>query len=169
MRPLISLFVLVLTWLSWSGLTVYPAADSPGGVHVDGLLAALGAVSVALVFWLSKRLQLLDSEAQPFHLALGVLRYLPWLMREVVSSNLAIARLILSRKPQIYSHLIRVRASQKTVIGRVIHANTITLTPGTITLDVRNGELLVHALTRSAGDPAQTRIIDQRIVKVEGS
>lgn len=155
-------------WLLWSGLTVEVDA-SHGGLHINNLLLGLGISSCALVVWLGAKLKVLDQEGHPYHLLGGILGYLPWLFREVVLSNISVARIVLSPRMGIHSHLIRVPASQKTVVGQVIHANTITLTPGTITLDLRDGELLVHALTLDAGDPAQSRIVDERIVRLEGN
>ena len=60
--------------------------------------------------------------------------------------------LIMQSKPPVHSHLIRAKAGQSTELGRVIYANSITLTPGTITLDLRGEDLLVHALTKATAE-----------------
>ena len=66
------------------------------------------------------------------------------------------------------ARMIRVPATQKTEIGQVIYANSITLTPGTITLDVRNNEMLVHALTSDTAAGLQTGDMDRRVTRLEG-
>jgi multicomponent Na+:H+ antiporter subunit E len=60
-----------------------------------------------------------------------------------------------------------VRASQRTDLGLAIYANSITLTPGTISLDVREGTILVHALTRSSGEGLQSGEMDRRVSWLE--
>ena len=70
---------------------------------------------------------------------------------------------------KISPRLISVHASQKTEIGQVVYANSITLTPGTITLDVRNNEMLVHALTEETAAGLMTGDMDRRVSRLEGS
>jgi multicomponent Na+:H+ antiporter subunit E len=96
-----------------------------------------------------------------------IISFLPWLAREVWTSNVAVARVVLARRIVIRPLLVRVPASQRSSIGQVIHANTITLTPGTLTLDLRDGELLVHALTDSLLSAQDSRTLDQRILRLE--
>jgi multicomponent Na+:H+ antiporter subunit E len=164
LRPVVSFVVLCAIWLLWSGLTVELGAD---GVKVNWLLAGFGLGSCLLVTWLSQRLQVLDPESQPFHLSWQIISFLTWLAREVWTSNVAVARVVLARRIVIRPLLVRVPASQRSSIGQVIHANTITLTPGTLTLDLRDGELLVHALTDSLLSAQDSRTIDQRILRLE--
>lgn len=166
-RLIVSFVLLCLIWLAWSGLTLeWSAAD--GSMKVNGMLLGLGIGSCLLVTWLSQRLRVLDSEAQPFHLGWQVLAFLPWLAREVWKANVAVARVILSPRIRLKPTLLRVKASQRSSIGQVIHANTITLTPGTITLDLRDGELLVHALTDSLASEQDSQVVDARVTRVEG-
>ena len=87
--------------------------------------------------------------------------------------NLQVAKLILSPKMNIRPHLIRVPAPQRTTLGRVIYANTITITPGTISLDVHDDVILVHALSDdmasqdSAGETAKVISWLERKVKAD--
>ena len=101
-------------------------------------------------------------------LTLRVLVFIPWLVREIVMANLQMARVVLSPRLRIQPHLIRVPASQRTPVGLAIHANTITITPGTISLDVRDGTILVHALTEAAASEDGSGDIDRKISWVEG-
>ncbi len=64
--------------------------------------------------------------------------------------------------------VVRLRPTQKTALGIAIHANSITLTPGTLTLDA-DDELAVHALTRRVADDLESGEMDRRVSRVEGS
>ena len=102
--------------------------------HYTPMLITFGALSCAGVVAIVRHLGILDDEALPAHLGLGVLGYAPWLMKEIVLSNLAVARVILTPGLPIHPRILRVRASQRTDVAKVIYANSITLTPGTVTL-----------------------------------
>lgn len=75
-----------------------------------------------------------------------VFRYLGVLVREVVLSNLAMAKLILSPDARLQGQLIFFTPELKTNYGRTVLANSITLTPGTITVQLKNGRYCVHTL-----------------------
>ena len=90
------------------------------------------------------------------------------LLKEIVLSNIAVARVILDPRLPIHPRILRVEASQKTDVGRVTYANSITLTPGTVTLDVRDGKLLVHALTTGSAEGLLTGEMDRRVARLEG-
>ena len=79
-----------------------------------------------------------------------------------------VASVILNPRLAIRPRLVRVKGSQKTELGQVIYANSITLTPGTITLDVRDGEFLVHALTEEAAAGVESGNMDRRVTALEG-
>jgi multicomponent Na+:H+ antiporter subunit E len=155
-RPLVTFVLLFVVWLAWSG-------------HTEPLLVALGVASAALATVLGWKLGVIDEEGYPYQLALGFLTFIPWLIWEIVKANLQVARLILSPKMPIHPVLARVKASQKTEIGRVIHANTITITPGTVTLDLRENDLVVHALTPEGASQDAGGAIDRRVCRLEGS
>ena len=70
---------------------------------------------------------------------------------------------------KISPRLIRVRASQKTVLGHVVYANSITLTPGTISLDLRDGAILVHALTDETAEGVLNGEMNARVARLEGN
>lgn len=146
---------LFIAWLLWSG-------------HTSPLLVTLGAGSCMLVVWLLHHMDILDPQGQPLHLLLDLARYLPWLMREVVRSNLDVARCILSRDPPISPCITRVKAMQKTPLGQVIFANSITLTPGTLSLRIRDGYIVVHALTHEAAEALHAGEMNRRVRHLEG-
>ena len=155
LRTVVTVVVFSVLWLllSW---------------HFEPLILACGVVSVGATVLIMRRLQLMDAEGAPVEFAIRVLLYIPWLVREIVMANLQMARVILSPRLRIQPHLIRVPASQRTAVGLAIHANTITITPGTISLDVRDGVILVHALTDAAASQDGSGDIDRKISWVEG-
>jgi multicomponent Na+:H+ antiporter subunit E len=149
------MLVLVVAWALWSG-------------HGEPLIVTFGALSCLTVFGISQRMdRLVGAEPLDYALALRSLGYLPWLALEIVKSNLDVASLILKSGTNVHSHLIRTRASQSTELGRVIYANSITLTPGTITLDLRGEDLIIHALSKSAAEGVQDGEMDRRVSRLE--
>ncbi len=161
-HTLTMLAALSAAWMLWSG-------------HTEPLLLGYGACSVVLVTLLDRRMDRIaerhDGVApHPIPVALGLraLLYLPWLAWEIVKTNFQVAKVILSPSLPIHSQLVRVPGTQRTAAGQVIFANSITLTPGTITLDVRGGFLLVHALTDDAAEGLADGNMDRRCTALEG-
>ena len=149
--------VLLATWFLWSG-------------HFDPLFIGFGVTSTALVVMLAARLDILDEEGLVFALGWRQLAYLPWLAWEVAKANLAVAKLIVSPRLALRPKVVRLRASQRHPVAKVIYANSITLTPGTITLDVRqksDGKMLVHALTNEGAYELVQGTMDRRVTRIE--
>lgn len=147
---------LFFTWFLWSG-------------HTEPLLLAFGVFSVGIVTLLASRMNVIDEESEPYELGLRPLLYVPWLLWEIAKANLHVARVILTPSLPVHPRLLRIRATQKSNLGRVILANSITLTPGTVTLDVRDGTLLVHALTPKSADGLLSGDMDRRVTWLEGA
>jgi len=153
-RAIVLFFVLFGTWLALSG-------------HYSPLITGLGIVSCAFVALIAYRMDIVDKEGHPIHLGLHTFLYMPWLLLEIVKSNLQVARLILSPSLPISPSVITVKASQKTILGRVIYANSITLTPGTVTLSAESDELEVHALGKEFAEGLQSGEMDRRVSKID--
>ena len=167
-RTFAILAVLTVTWLLWSGLTVVVDL-SPFAVTVPHwLLVPFMIGSVGFTQFILWRMDAVDKESSPLHLTGRFLVYFPWLLKEIVLSNLHVAQVILDPELPIQPQLVRVHTSQRTDIGHVIHANSITITPGTISLDVRNGTILVHALTSHTAEGVDSDEMDRRVTWVEG-
>lgn len=148
----LSLFVL---WLVLSG-------------HYNLLLLSLGALSVVLVVVLAMRMGVVDAELWPLHLNVKALfGYWCWLFREIVIANLYVCRLILSPKMGLYPQVFALRNSQQTDLARVIFANSITLTPGTVALDVDGDITEVHAITGQSAVALLDGSMDARISMLE--
>ena len=149
----LALFLFVI-WLLLSG-------------HYTPLLISLGVISTLLVLILARRVHVIDREIQPVLLKPSVFLYWFWIAGEIIKSNLDVSRRILSPRMPISPRVLTVRASQKSELGRVTYANSITLVPGTVTLDVDEDVLTVHALTQAAAEDLETGEMDQRVKNVE--
>jgi multicomponent Na+:H+ antiporter subunit E len=132
------------------------------------LLLGLAVVSVLLTLWLSARMDIIDTEHHPVTAALRYIPYWPWLAVEIVKSSIDVAKRILSPGMPIQPTVFEVRASQRTTMGRVVMANSITLTPGTVTMDVDGDRLTVHALSRETIEYFTEGEMDRRVTLAEG-
>jgi multicomponent Na+:H+ antiporter subunit E len=137
------------------------------GMFTPFLLAAgLGAaIAVAALAW---RMEIADREGHPIHLALGALTYWPWLMKQIALSGWQVTRAILHPRLPISPTLVRFKPLQESTVGLVTHANSITLTPGTVTIDASHDEFLVHALSREAAHGLAGSEMDHRVRRLEG-
>ena len=102
------------------------------------------------------------------HLLGGAFFYWPWILWEIFKANIGVTRVILNPKLPISPNMIQVKASQKTALGKVIYANSITLTPGTVSVDVTDDTITVHALSHDNAEELLTGEMDRRVTKMEG-
>ncbi len=158
MRTTAGLFVLLFgTWLLLSG-------------HYTPLLISFGLASCALVVLLAHQMQIIDEEGFPLHLAPRALRYLLWLAVAVVKSNLELAARVLNPKLPIAPELVELQGSQHTDVGRVTYANSITLTPSTVTIEAESdGTFLVHAVSAESAEELRRGEMDEQVTRMEGS
>ena len=134
------------------------------------LILAFGILSCLLVWFLSVRMDKADGVGRLGELRpVATIRYHCWLAVEVIKSNLDVARRVLSPDLPISPTIVYVPASQKTDLGRVIYANSITLTPGTLSIDLRNGEIEVHALSREGAEQLAEGEMDRRVSEIEST
>ena len=158
MRTQAKLIVLSLAlaacWLALSG-------------HYEPLLLILGVVSVAFSLYIARRMQVVDHEGVPAGLSLSALRQLPWLIVEIGKANIAVARRILDPSLPITPTVFETPASQKSDIGQATYANWITLTPGTVSVDLDPGTIRVHALSTDDAAGVQTGEMDRRVSDAE--
>jgi len=134
----------------------------------EPLILILGVFSCALVVVIAMRMDVIDREAVPVHLTFKVLLYWPWLLWEIVKANIDVTKRVLGFA-DISPTMVRIKATQKTDLGIVIFANSITLTPGTISIDVdEEGYILVHALSRDGTVGLEGGDMDRRVTELEG-
>lgn len=131
------------------------------------LVLATGVLSCGFVVYLAGRLSIVDEEGHPIHLVWGLVFYIPWLLWAIVKANIDVAKRILNPRLPIAPRIVRVNGTQKTDLCRVIFANSITLTPGTVSLDLDEEDILVHALTEEAADDVQSGDMDHRVTTLE--
>jgi multicomponent Na+:H+ antiporter subunit E len=135
--------------------------------HFEPLLLGLGVLSILLVVFVSHRMDLVDHEGHPIHLGWRAISYFAWLGWEILKANIDVAKIIINPKMPIHPTIFRIPSTQPTELGHVIYANSITLTPGTITVDVVDGMLDVHSLTAEAADDLETGRMDRRATRME--
>jgi len=146
--------ILFIFWLLLSG-------------HYTPMLIGFGLGSSVLVVYLATRMDVVDHEGLPLQLGGRFWVYFPWLMKEIFIANVKVARIILSPKLPISPVVTHFRASQESDLGKAIYANSITLTPGTITTGIQGQDLEIHALTLKDIDGREEDEMDLRVRWVE--
>jgi multicomponent Na+:H+ antiporter subunit E len=135
--------------------------------HLDIFMLSIGALCSLFVTLIALRIDIADHDPHLVKLRWIALTYWPWLTVKIIQSNLDVVRHILKPKLQISPTIIQLKSNQKTDIGRVTYANSITLTPGTVTMDIRQDTLHVHALTREAAEELLQGEMDRRVCEME--
>ena len=135
--------------------------------HYTLKFVAFGIVSSLFVVWIIHRMDVIDHETRVIRVGRRVVGYFPWLAWEIVKSNWDVAWRVLHPALPIAPTLFDVTGSQKTDVGRVIYANSITLTPGTVTVNLEGSEFTVHALTRAGADSLREGEMDRRVTRTE--
>lgn len=155
-RPLVLMIALGCLWLVLSGYYTAPT------------LLAFGVLSVLLATWLAQRAGMLDGEGVPTHIFPGLLTYMLWLTVEIGKSNFIVTMHALSPKMRLSPKMVTVPAVQSSDLGKVIFANSITLTPGTVSIDLHENEILVHALTEDLADVDGMADMGEKVCRFDG-
>lgn len=156
LRMLVLGLLLAAAWLLWSGL-------------FKPLLLALGVVSCFLTLYLVRRMGSFDRETFVFGYDLRLLGFWGWLSREIVHSSLEVSRVVLQRKPDLKPKVVTIDASELDRVDQAVLGNSLTLTPGTLTLDVHDGRLLVHALTPDGAAAVKEGEMQRRVSALRGN
>lgn len=135
--------------------------------HYKTLTVSFGIASCVFVVLIAHRMRVIDEEGHPWHLLIRVPIYLVWLFKEIVKANIDVVLRVLRVKP-ISPQVSRLKMSQKTDLGKVIYANSITLTPGTVSFLVDDDQIVIHALSKDAADDLAEGVMDRKVVQVEG-
>ncbi len=131
------------------------------------LLLIFGALSVILCVFLAMRAGVLDFEGVPTGLMPRVFGYWWWLFVEIGKANLVVARQAIAIEPKLSPKLLKIVSPTKTNAGLATFANSITLTPGTVTVDLEPGYMVVHALTEALADEAAIADMGRRVAALE--
>lgn len=155
MRHTISLsLALALFWLLSSG-------------YYTPLILSLGLISIILVIFIAHKMDVVDHESQPIHLSYGIFGYYAWLTKEVFLANVAVVKKIWFGVDTISPSFTTIKISQKTDTGKVIYANSITLTPGTVVVDLNDDQILVHSLMQENIQALEAGEMDRRVTRLE--
>lgn len=156
MRIIMLVLVLLGFWLALSG-------------HYSAWLVGSGIVAAIAIGLYSRISSAGDREGFPLELSLRGALYWPWLIGEIVKSALNVTRIILSPRLPISPTLVRVKAQQNSAVGLTTYANSITLTPGTISVEISeyNREIWVHAIERSGAEGFEDDEMNARVAWFE--
>ena len=146
--------LLVAAWLLWSGI-------------YKPLLLWLGAFSCLLSLYIAHRVGFFE-QSSGLHLLPRLPRFSLWLLVEIVKSSFEVFRLVLDPKLPISPTVVEIEAEPEGEVGQVLLANSITLTPGTVTLDVFDNRLLVHCITREGAQAIEAGDANRRIAELTG-
>ena len=135
--------------------------------HYTPLMLSLGVISIALVLYIAHRMDVVDHESQPLHITRKLPAYYAWLIKEIILSNLVVVKHIWLGNKSISPTLKTIKVSQKTDIGKVIYANSITLTPGTVTVKLDGDEFMIHALLKESVEELEAGEMDRRVSRLE--
>jgi len=148
------LFVILLSlWLLMSG-------------HYTFLIISHGVISCLFCVYLAKRANLIDDEGLPLFFLPRLLNYLLWLFKEIFNSNIGTAKAIITGN--INPEIFIVKSSQNTDVAKVTYANSITLTPGTVTIQINKDKFEVHALNSDFGNDVRSNVMDKKVKWLEG-
>lgn len=138
--------------------------------HYSLWLVISGLVVSILLALGGRWLGFADEEGHPVERVVAGLFYWPWLAREIVKSAISVTKIILDPKLPISPQLFHTKVSARTAVGVVTYANSITLTPGTVTvgIDRESDRFLVHALTKAGADDVEAGEMDRRVKQFEG-
>lgn len=155
MRYIVTFLILFLNWVIWSGL-------------LDAFHLSLGVICCLLVTFMShdflfKRKEFTGKDITE---AFRFIMYIPWLIYQIILSNIHVAKIVLSPKMPIDPEVVSYKFKLKKDISIATFANSITLTPGTITAEIVDGEFLVHCLDKKVADDLFTGEMEDRIAHV---
>ena len=132
------------------------------------LTVGLGVLSTLAVILIINRMDSIDGDRVEIHLKpIEFLLYQGWLLVEIAKANWAVTKIIIAPSMPIKQHMFSVPYTQKSDLGQVIFANSITLTPGTVSVETEPGQFLVHAVAYSSDDKAALADMDRRVTACE--
>lgn len=147
--------VLSIFWLLLSGF-------------IEPLLLSFGAISVVIVLFILKRMDKVENEPGQIGTSIRLIRYTPWLIGQVFSSAIHVTKLIWGSPDKVSPAIAKINVKDVPSSSRVLYANSITLTPGTLSVDLDENEVTVHALHRSSIDELKEGQMEKKITGIWG-
>ncbi|PLW82795.1 hypothetical protein CWI75_09515 [Kineobactrum sediminis] len=154
LRLLLVIVALFTVWLLWGGLYKTPVLQ-------------LGILSCALVAWLMLRMAEPDQQKYNWRLAYRLPHYWLWLLGQMVVSNIQVLRLVLGPRSALSPVLVEVDAQASNKFALALLGNSITLTPGTLTIDIDDNKITAHCLTAAAAQSLQAGAMSRRVARVD--
>ena len=153
MRIFVLLVLLMFAWLFWSGL-------------FEPLLLALGAISCLLTCYMAQRMRYFNDETFALRLSPRLLTYLGWMAKEILRSSIEVSRVVLDPRLPISTRVVEVDATALHPVDQAILGNSITLTPGTLAIDVHRGVIKVHCLTEEGAASLTSGDMYSRVAEI---
>jgi multicomponent Na+:H+ antiporter subunit E len=153
---LLKVFILIfIFWFLLSGMT-------------NLLMIMLGLFSSFFVVWIINKMDLVDREVSFHNFNISkLIMYFFWLLREIIVSNLKVCLYIITPNKKINPEIIKIKSRQNSEFANVLYANSITLTPGTVTIDVDKNNFTVHTLDTQFKESLEKNIMDEKILSTE--
>ena len=140
---------MVAAWLTLSGYFI-------------PMILTFGAISIAIVVWMCRRMGILDGETVPYLSLLPTTSYFVWLFIEIVKANVQVVKAVLSPDLEVSPTLVKIPLNTDIDIAETMFANSITLTPGTVSVDMEPDHILVHALLEEMSAPEDFTEMEKR-------
>jgi len=153
---LIKIFIVIfLFWFALSGMT-----------SINMLF--LGLISSLFIAYIINKMDLIDHEVS-FHNfnIIRLISYIFWLIKEIIISSLMVCIYIILPSKRVSPKIIKVKCSQKSEAAKVLYANSITLTPGTVTIDVSDDVFTVHTLDKPFKESLESKKMDKKVTDIE--
>lgn len=157
MGYIITFIILFINWMIWSGL-------------FDAFHLSLGVISCLIVTFMSHDLlfKRRDFKASDIAEAIRFVKYIPWLLYQIILSNIHVAKIVLKPDMPIDPYIVPYKHKLKKDISVTTFANSIILTPGTITAEIIDDTFYVHCLDKKVADDLLTGEMEDRIARVFG-
>lgn len=136
--------------------------------YIQPLMLSFGAISVTIVLLVLKRMDAVDKDPMQIGNGLHAIRYIVWLLGQIMNSSIHVTKLIWGPSNQISPALVKIKASNVSPKKHVLYANSITLTPGTLCVDLEDGEITVHALQKPSIEELKQGDMARKITAIWG-
>lgn len=146
-------FLLLAVWCAFSGI-------------FTPLLLSMAVICCALITLITLRMEVIDREGHPFELIYLGPVYWCWLAKEMLISGLQVTRIVWSLEPSAESQFAWVKIHLSSDLGRAVFANSLTLTPGTVCVDLENDRAYIHALDKSSLEDMGLAEIEKRVERI---
>jgi len=156
-------------WLYGVTLTIVLAAMWAllSGYGLKQPILSLAIFSIVVTVFMTVRMGLLDGESTPY-LRVRYYSYWGWLAGEIVTANIAVLRIVLSPVIEIKPVVTRTPVTLRDDVARATLANSYTLTPGTVTMEIQENGFILHALDESFASQEGFRAFERRVKTATG-